>query len=376
MNEKEIAEIRRRFRSDKSNITHVRGCYVNEKGEILSQLDQPLSLMSQEETDELLAILRRTLSGTPGKNLMDISFSTQQVAGGEEHALLMALRDSALKNDEAVQFFFQQVIQNLTLEGQYLILLVHDTYDIPYRSKDGERQYEASSEVYSYVLCSICPVKITKPALSYYMYENAFHTCKTDWLVSPPALGFLFPAFDDRSTNLYGTLYYTRDIAENHDEFVKALFCQEAPMPAAVQKETFQSLLGDTLADDCSYEVVQAVHDQLYTTIEEHKINKEEDAPAVSKAKFKQVLTSCGVDEARVTAFEERYNDCFGEETELNPRNIVDTRQMEVCTHNVTIHVKAERSDLVETRVINGVQYILIRADEGVEVNGVHIHIS
>ena len=156
MNEKEIAEIRRRFRSDKSNITHVRGCYVNEKGEILSQLDQPLSLMSQEETDELLAILRRTLSGTPGKNLMDISFSTQQVAGGEEHALLMALRDSALKNDEAVQFFFQQVIQNLTLEGQYLILLVHDTYDIPYRSKDGERQYEASSEVYSYVLCSTC----------------------------------------------------------------------------------------------------------------------------------------------------------------------------------------------------------------------------
>lgn len=270
MNEKEIAEIRRCFRSDKSNITHIRGCYVSEKGEILSQLDQPLSLMSQEETDELLAILRRTLSGVPGKNLLDIPFSTEQVAGSEEHALLMALRDSALKNDEAVQAFFQKVIQSLTLEGQYLILLVHDTYDVPYRSKDGDKQYEASSEVFSYVLCSICPVKITKPALSYYMYENAFHTCKTDWLVAPPALGFLFPAFDDRSTNLYSTLYYTRDTAEIHEEFVKTLFRQEPPMPAAVQKETFQSLLGDTLADDCSYEVVQAVHDQLYTAIEEH----------------------------------------------------------------------------------------------------------
>lgn len=376
MNEKEIAEIRRCFRSDKSNITHIRGCYVSEKGEILSQLDQPLSLMSQEETDELLAILRRTLSGVPEKNLLDIPFSTEQVAGSEEHALLMALRDSALKNDEAVQAFFQKVIQSLTLEGQYLILLVHDTYDVPYRSKDGDRQYEASSEVYSYILCSICPVKITKPALSYYMYENAFHTCKTDWLVAPPALGFLFPAFDDRSTNLYSTLYYTRDTAEIHEEFVKTLFRQEPPMPAAVQKETFQSLLGDTLADDCSYEVVQAVHDQLYAAIEEHKANREEDPPAVSKAKFKQVLTSCGVDDTHMAAFEEKYNNCFGEDAELNARNIADTRRMEVCTPDVTIHVKAERSDLVETRVINGIKYILIRADEGVEVNGVHIHIT
>ena len=147
MNEKEIAEIRRRFRGDKSNINHIRGCYVNEKREIISQFDQALSMMPQEETENMLGVLKRTLSGTLGKNLIDISFATQQVVDSDEHRLLMALRDSALKEEEMVQVFFQRVIETLALEGNYLILLAYDTYDIPFRSRDGETQKDASSEV-------------------------------------------------------------------------------------------------------------------------------------------------------------------------------------------------------------------------------------
>ena len=119
MNEKEISEIRRRFRPDRSGISHIRGCYVNENREIVSQFDQSLGLMSQEESEKLLAILRRTLSGTLGKNLADITFSTQQVVDSEEHRLLMALRGSSLADEEAVQALFQRVISSLTLEGNY-----------------------------------------------------------------------------------------------------------------------------------------------------------------------------------------------------------------------------------------------------------------
>lgn len=376
MNEKEVAEIRRRFRQDKSNITHIRGCYVNERREIVSEFDQLLALMSQEESEKFLAILKRTLSGTLGKNLIDISFSTQQVVQGEEHKLLMALRNSSLKDENAVQTFFQRVIQTLAMEGNYLILLSHDTYDVPFRSKDGEKQDDASSEVYSYILCSICPVKLVQPALSYYLQENEFRNRKADWLVSAPELGFIFPAFDDRSTNLYHSLYYSRDIKENHEEFVETIFKGNLPMPAAVQKETFQSMLGDALADDCSYEVVQGVHEQLCEMIEEHKINREADPLVVSKGTVKDVLKSCGVSEVSMSAFDKQYDAEFGTDVELSPRNIIDTKKIEIRTPDVTIGVNPERSDLIETRRINGVKYILIRADEGVEVNGVNIHIS
>ena len=175
MNEKEVGELRRRLRPEKNSITHIRGCYVNEMGESVAQFDQSLALMTQEETETLLALLRRTLSGTLGKNLLDLSFETRQVVEGEEHRRLMRLRDTALKDEEAVEEFFQLVRQSLTLEGNYLILLVYDRYDVPYRAKDGERQEDAAAEVYSYLLCSICPVKQTKPALSYHVRENEFH---------------------------------------------------------------------------------------------------------------------------------------------------------------------------------------------------------
>lgn len=375
MNEKEIAEIRRRFRPDKSNISSIRGCYVNEKREIVSEFSQPLSITPQEEAEQLLSILKRALSGTLGKNLIDITFDTRQVVDSAEHKLLMSLKNSALTDDEAVQALFSRIIQSLSIEGNYLILLACDKYDVPYRAKDGEQQEDASSEVYTYILCSICPIKMTKPALSYYIYENAFHNCKSDWIVGAPELGFLFPAFDDRSSNIYNALYYSRDIKENHKELVDAVFNTEIPMPAAEQKEAFQNLLEETLDSDCSYEIVQAVNEQLCGMIEEHKASKEPEPLVVSKKTVRHVLESCGVAEERVTAFDEKYDDTFGADTDLSPRNIVDTRQFEVRTPDVTIHVNPERSDLVETRIINGAKYILIRANEGVEVNGINISI-
>ncbi|HHV31678.1 DUF4317 domain-containing protein [Caproiciproducens sp. LBM24188] len=375
MNEKEIAEVRRRFRPDKSNITRVRGCYVNDKREIVTELNQSLALMPQEESEELLTILKKTLSGTLEKNLINIEFATKQVLEGEEHQLLMALKDSALEDDAAVREFYNRVIQSLNMEGHYLILLACDKYDVPYYTKDGEKQ-DDSTEVYSYFLCSICPVKPTKPALGYYVSENTFRNITADWVVSAPELGFLFPAFDDRSANIYNALYYSRNIAENHEEFVDTVFKSEIPMPAAAQKETFQSILSDTVAEDCSLDVVQAVHEQLSEMIEEHKANKEADPLVISKETVKGVLESCGIPEARVTAFEEKYDTEFGANTEISPRNLIDTKQFEIHTPNVTIRVNPERSDLVETRIINGVKYILIRADEGVEVNGVNIHIT
>ena len=375
MNEKEIAEIRRRFKTEKNNITHVCGCYVNDQREIVSQFDQSFLELPAEETEKMLAILRRTLSGTIGKNLINLSFSTQQVVKSEEHQLLMALRDTALRDPVFTQALYQRIIDTLQMDGSYLILLATEPYDVPVFTKDGERD-ELSSSVYSYVLCSICPVKETKPALCYDIPGNTFRSLQTDWLVSPPELGFLFPAFEDRAANLYGSLYYTRSTADNHPELVDVLFKTEIPAPADVQKETFESVLGDALQNDCSLDVVQAVHQQLHGLIEEHKAEKDPEPLTVSRNTVRNVLASCGVETDHVTDFEERFDEAFGAESTLIPQNLMDTRRFEVKTPDVTIQVNPERSDLVETRIIDGARYILIRADEGVQVNGIDVHIS
>jgi len=374
MNEKEISEIRRRFTPDKSSITQIHGCYVSAKGEITSQFGQSFASTPQEETENILSTLKRTLSGSLGKNLTDIVFTTQQVADSDEHRLLMALRETELKDEEVTTAFYEKVIGSLHMETPYMVLLAYDKYDIPYRAKDGGMLPDGSNDVYSYILCSICPIKETKPVLSYNVPENIFENRGVDRLVSPPELGFLFPAFDDRCANLYSALYYSKKADENHPEFIDSVFCTEPPMPAAVQQETFRAVLAESLGDQCSYDVVQGVADRLREMVDNHKAQKDPEPLVVSKRILSEVLRDCEVEEDKITAFAERYEEDFGEQA-VNPKNLIDQKETQLRTPNILIKVEADYAHLVETRLIDGKKYILIRADDGVEVNGVSVSI-
>ena len=376
MNNKEIGEIRRRLRRERSNITALYGCYVNENKEIITQFRQSTAIMPENESDKYYALLRRALSGTIGKNLIDISFKTSQVAGSPEHQLLMDLRKSALKDDDLLASFYQKIIDSVELDSNYLILIGCDSYDVLFKSKDDEMQRDASEETYTYLICAVCPVKQTKPNLHYVAEEKIFHDGAMNQMVSAPAIGFLFPAFDNRATNIYNALYYTHDTKQGQDAFVEAIFNTPVPKPAAEQKKSFEALLTTSLGEECSMDVVQTVHEQLCQRIELHKESKVPDPLLVSKDDVREVLTSCGVSEASVAKFSVDYDEVFGFETDLHPKNIIDNKRFEVKTPDVSIKVDPTRTDLIETRIIGGVKYIMICADEDIEVNGVNIHIK
>ncbi|MBQ8496141.1 MAG: DUF4317 domain-containing protein [Clostridia bacterium] len=374
MNEKEISEIRRRFRADKTNISKIRGCYVNADKEISSEFFESLGLMATDHVEDILSRMKKVLSGTLGKNLMEIEFSTQQVLESPEHQLLTTLRKSALSDDTAVKEFYEKVRTTLAIDSPYLILLASDTYDIPAYHKD-DMESDESTESFSYFVCAICPVKLTKPSLGYHTHENKFCNIRPDWAVSTPEIGFMFPVYEDRGANIYKTLYYTHSASESQNPLAEILFANEIPMPATEQKETFQAILSDTIAEDCNISVVKAVHSELAEIIEEHKNTKKEEPLVIDKQTVKDVLTACAVPEERIQAFEERFDEEFGEQTEISPVNLVN-KQLEVNTADVSIKINADRGDLVRTRIIDGVKYILIRADESVEVNGVRIAIN
>ena len=356
MNDKEIGEIRRHLRRDRSNITKIYGCFVNDNKEIITEFSQSTGIMPENEGDKYFALFKRVLSGSVGKNLIDITFKTSQVAGSPEHKLLMDLRESKLGDDELLHSFFQKIIDSVSVEGNYLILIGCASYDVPF--------------------CAICPVKQTKPNLHYVPEEKLFHDGAMNQPVSAPALGFLFPAFDNRSTNIYNALYYTHDIKVSQDALIEALFNTPVPMPAAEQKKCFEALLTTALGDECNLDVVQTVHDQLCQRIELHKEAKVPEPLMIAKADVKEALASCGVSEEHLAKFSVDYDETFGFEADLHPKNIIDSKRFEIKTPDVSIKVDPTRSDLIETRVIGGVKYIMICADENVEVNGVSIHID
>ena len=283
MNEKEVGEIRRHLRRDRSNMTAIYGCYVNAQKEIITEFHQSLGIMPENESEKYFALLKRTLSGTLGKNLVDITFKTSQVAGSPEHQLLMDLRKCHLKDDELRNQLYQKIIASVSMEDNYLILLGAETYDVPFKSKDDSFQKDQSEETYNFMVCAVCPVKQTKSNLHYVPEEKLFHDGAMAQMVSAPVLGFLFPAFDNRSTNIYNALMYSKDTKDDHETFVEAVFNTPVPKAAAEQKASFEALLSTALGEECSMDVVQTVHDEICQRIEMHKEAKVADPLMISR---------------------------------------------------------------------------------------------
>ena len=227
--------------------------------------------------------------------------------------------------------------------------------------------------MFSYIVCCVCPVKDGKLELSYCAGENEFHNCAPSQIVSPPELGFLFPAFDDRAANIYNALTYARKPDELHQEFLDAIFHTEPPMSAGEQREAFQTALREGLEGACGLEVVQAVHERLTAKIEEHREAKDPEPLAVTAKDVAAILRDCGAEEPQITAFCEKCGELFGEGAALSPANLIDSKRFEVKAADVTIAVPPEQSYLVETRIIDGKKYLLIPAGEGLEVNGMPV---
>lgn len=374
MIDKEAAELRRRFRADRTAITKIHGCYINQFGEIVVRLEDSMALLPMEEQEKYLDLLKKGISGTLGRTLSDIVFSTAQVLDSDEHRLLMKLKDSKLEDEEAKEALYEKIAGSLKLgDNGILVLLGCDVYDVPFRARDGVLQADSGDLQYTYVVCAICPVKETKPVLRYESAEKVFRNHGADWVVGGPELGFLFPAFDDRAANLYGALLYNRSKEDSYDAFVDAVFHTRPPMALGLQKEGFRDVLVDALEDECSFRVVQNVHSQLREMAQNHKEARIPEPLRVSGEEVSRLLEGAGVTEARQAAFRVKYEEVFGSDTELPPQNLMNAAQLEYKTPDVIVKVNPDRQDLIQVREIGGVRYLMIQADDGIEINGINV---
>ena len=373
MTEKELREIKRRFRPEKSNIPKIVGCFVNGNRQIISKISQPIGLESVV-SEKLLGVMKKTLSGSLGTNLTNIEFSTKDVLEGEEHKLLTALVKSKLTDTEALDAFYTKVTESVSFDSNYVILLANDVYDVFSHGSDGEAG--DSSEQFSYVICAVCPVKSMPEALSFKEADSLFHAFSENAILASPELGFMFPAFDDRKTNIYGALYYTRSIAENYSDFTEKIFAKEPHMPPKAQRATFNGCLSNVLGDECTCELVRSVHSEISEMIEAHKESHDPEPLVITKATVKNVLAGCGIDDEKLEALDRSFDENFGKGAELSPKNIISANKFEVETPEVKIKIDPAHRDLVTTQVINNVKYLMIRVDGAVEVNGINISIE
>nr|WP_294491775.1 DUF4317 domain-containing protein [uncultured Mediterraneibacter sp.] len=371
MNKKEILEIRKQFTPANCAITRICGCYVDhEKNKKLESKDAFLSL-PEEETFKYFDIFKKTLSGTVGKNMLNMEFPLEAEMPGGTQEFLLKLRDSRLEDDMLLEEFYDKVIATYEYAENYYIILIHAMYDIPGKSSDDIEMFDASDEVYEYLLMSICPVSLSKAGLYYNAQDNRIEDRVRDWIVDMPDKGFLFPAFNDRSTDLHSMLYYTKKSSELQPELIDQLLGAKMPMSADDQKETFQMIIEDTLGEDGDYETVRSIHETLNDLIEEHK--EEPEPLALDKTEMKKIFEQSGVDAEKMENFDRNFEENAGEKAALLATNIADTRKFNIETPDIIIKVNPDRADLVETRVIDGRQCLVIPVDDHIEVNGINV---
>lgn len=373
MTRKELNEIKSQYTLEDCGILRLCGCYVDGERNKITQFNENFLNLPEEEKHKYFDIFKKTLSGTPGKNLVDMKFNVDAYADEGARTFLMNLRDSGLKDDRLLNEFYDRIINNYSYVGNYLILLINQVYDIPAVTTDNIEMDDASDEVYSYILCSICHVNLSKPGLGYDEEDNNFHDKKQNHMVDVPDVGFLFPAFNKRSADEDMTLFYTKDVSEFEDGLIDCLLDCAVPLPAKQQKETFTSLVNEALGEEADLEIVKNIHENLEQIIEEKK--QESPAPVMlDKTEMKDLMEKSGVKEEKLENFEEHFEMAAGEHGKLVASNVSSGKKFEVKTPDVVIKINSDKTDIVSTQVIDGRQCLVIQIDERLEVNGISVN--
>lgn len=372
MNRKEVNEIKKLFNNENCCISRICGCFVDvDKNKKVEIKDAFLSL-DEEARFKYFDIFKKTMSGTIGKNLIHMEFPAEQEENEDgTQQFLMKLRNSELKDDALVEQFYDNIIQYYGYPDNYYIILIHNSYDIPKITSDGRGIEDASEYVYSFLTCCICPIKPSKPGLCYNASTNNIENSIRDMMVEPPTLGFTFPAFNDRNTDVHHLLYYTKNSEDIDFGITEMVLGCHVPLPAKEQKETFNTMIQESLGNECEFETVKSLHNNLNDLVEE---KKEDPEPLVlDKSEVKHLLANSGASMENIENFDKQYEDTITKDTPIMATNVYNAKKFEIKTPDVTVNVNPARTDLIQTKMIDGVPCLVIELNDSVAVNGIAI---
>ena len=328
MRKKDILELKKRFKKDYCTFSKMCGCYVNGEKNILLKFRETFLNLDEDEYFKYLEIAKKVLSGTIGNNILELNFPLNEDLINEKQISLMQLKNSQLNDDTLLDDFYKSIIENYDYTGNFLILVFNDSYDVLTKTKDNQKLDE-SEEVYEYILCAICPVELSEPGLRYFEEDNTIKTRIRDWVVKPPANGFVFPAFIDRSSDVNSIMYYTKNAKDAHPELMENTLGCDSKQTATIQKEAFKSIIKDSFPDEAlADKVFMDVQENLNNMIEEYNemYDDTDKEPISLKDKdIQNLLIESGVPEELTSKIEKSFVESFGDDVPL-AENLIDSK--------------------------------------------------
>ena len=370
MNNSEILELKKRLKFSEDASFKIEACYViGSEKRIQSRMNTYLTNLEESDRHKYIEILKKGLSGVLNRNLLNLSFQ-RSMQGKDAQKFLISMRDAELNDPAVMDKLYEKIMDTYSTVGNYLIITLYDAYDVPREGTDGFSQGE-SEEVFRYFYTCICPVNLAKAALSYHEDENVFAARVRDWVVEMPDVGFMFPSFNDRTSDVNALLYYCKDPLLIHPEVISDCLGCEEEMTSVVETQMFKHVIEDVINEAPEYdtlEVVRNVQDNLTDMLEKQVHTF---APTIDKKGAAKLLRDSGIKEEHLPIVEEKFEKEVGEGGFLHADRIKEKGRLEVKGDNVKISVKQEASSLVEIRVIDGRKCLVVPLDSDMEVNGI-----
>ncbi|GIM28423.1 hypothetical protein CPJCM30710_10890 [Clostridium polyendosporum] len=354
MRKKDILELKKRLKKDHCTFTKMCGCYVNGEKNIILNFRETFLNLEEDEYFKYLEIAKKVLSGTIGNNILELNFPPNENLENEKQISLMQLKKSQLKDDALLQDFYKSIIDSYDYTGNFLLLVFHDAYDVITKTTDNAK-IDESEEVYEYILCAICPVSLSDPGLRYFEEEKKIKARIRDWVVDAPTLGFVFPAFINRGSDVNSIMYYTKNAKDPHPELMeKALGCSSR-QTATIQKETFQAIIKDSISTDekKAEKIFMEVQENLNTMIDEYNaIYDDTDGEPITLTQkdIQNLLIESGVPEEATTKIEKSYVENFGEDLPL-AENLIDPKVLKANAQRKKEEQLAKQVEILQARL-------------------------
>ncbi|MCR3759424.1 DUF4317 domain-containing protein [Clostridium felsineum] len=353
MNKKEILELKRRFKKDECTFTRMCGCYVDAQKNIVLKLKETFLNLQDEEFFKYLEIAKKTLSGTVGNNLLELEFPLTEEADNNRQLSLLGLKKSALKDDGLLDSFYNLIIDSYDYAGNFLILIFHDAYDVMTKTTDNAKLDE-SEEIYEYILCAVCPVSLSKAALGYLEDENRIGARNRDWIVGPPDVGFVFPAFTDRSSDIHSIMYYTKNAKDTHPELMEGALGCSSKQSATQEKEKFNTIIRKAIgSDDKKSELLfMDIQETLSNVIDDNStINGDDAEPVIlTKDNIQDILVESGLSEEITEKIQKSYEEEFSD-TPPVVENLIDKKALKVNEQRKKERRLEEKVQMLEERL-------------------------
>ena len=373
MDKKGIQEIKKCFKKEDCRIDRIRSCFVSEEGEVLSQFSDSFFSLEDEEMHKYCALFKQSLSGKFGRELYTLEFPlSEEETGGKQDSLYL-LNESELKEEGLCENFFQKIRESYPVPGKKLLILAHGVYDVPQKGTDGITMEDASDTVYSFTLFLLCPVSLLKEGLCFDKETDSFIARSEDFVVQKPEISFLYPAFHDRSSDIHALLYRAKKREEGLDTLTEELFGIPLPYGEKEQKGQFSALVQEVLKENCNFENVRTLHEELQELKEQGKEEEEEKEQTLSKSQLKQLFENAGATEEGLANFSALYDESLGEhDSSFYTDNLVNN-SLHLKSENLQLKIKNEVSAILESKIIDGKEYLLIPVSDNLEVNGIPI---